>query len=121
MPTLNHSEQPEVESKAIVPATNTPTAPSLPPGFAALPGAGAISRLGAAVRSVLPAAFQAKPQPPAPQWRGGHGLDGVAIQLRDIKSPRGSVRQAGVIGRSREAPSVLFSQISLELLSIKHT
>jgi hypothetical protein len=27
----------------------------------------------------------------------------------------------GKYGRSREAPSVLFSQISLELLSIKHT
>ena len=27
----------------------------------------------------------------------------------------------GKYGQSREAPSVLFSQISLELLSIKHT
>ena len=100
MLTLNHDEQTGVEIKATSPAANAPTgtAPSLPPGFAAMPGAGAISRLGAAVKSFLPAAFRAKPQSPAPQWGGGHGLDGVAIQLRDIKSPRGSVRQAGVIG-----------------------
>ena len=104
MPSLA-SERPEAETA--IPAASAPSA-SLPFGFAALPGAGAISKLGAAVRSVLPAAFQAKPQPLAPPAQPKlpelYGLDSLTTHLWNTKSPNVLTRQNGVIGLMLDHP-----------------